>query len=94
MDIFGNFSKLVGDKGERKVGETSDFEYSLDSEGEEEKIGIDEGLKRVNLLWMRISLVAIFLIILIKIFLSQVVYGQISEELAKGNKIRPRVNLR
>ncbi|OGD62642.1 penicillin-binding protein 2 [Candidatus Berkelbacteria bacterium RIFOXYA2_FULL_43_10] len=91
MDIFGNFSKLVGDKGERKVGETSDFEYSLDSEGEEEKIGIDEGLKRVNLLWMRISLVAIFLIILIKIFLSQVVYGQISEELAKGNKIRPRV---
>jgi penicillin-binding protein 2 len=91
LDIFGNFSKLVGDRRERKVEEISDFEYSLSGEEKEEKIGIDEEPRRMSLLWMRIFLVAIFLVILAKIFLSQVVYGQISEDLAQGNKIRPRV---
>jgi penicillin-binding protein 2 len=87
MDIFGNFSNLLGDKRRRKIVEPAEFEYPQD---DGESLVVDEE-NRASVLWMKIGLVAIFLVILAKVFLSQVVYSKISADLAEGNKIRPRV---
>lgn len=92
MDIFGNFSKLKGDKNKRRIQHKAelDFSYSntvLNPIGEvEDKTSaakLSEGVKVILLLF--------FFILASRLFFLQVVKGESNQRLAEGNRIRPRI---
>ena len=91
MDIFGNFSKIINKKAtpHSKNIENEDFSYS--------DITL-EGMKKVEskesthfLFGTKLTVVFIFCLLLIKLFMLQVVSGESNKSLAEGNRIRPRV---
>lgn len=89
MDILGNQEKLKGDKKPRKVKESGNFDYSIfpDSSSNNQ----DAREKPRSLSWIKVAVVIFFAVMMGKLFLSQIVYGNYSKDLAEGNKIRPRV---
>lgn len=91
MDIFGNISNLPGDPGKRKVKAVADFEYNLSSETETERVVEDIETKKEGFKFAKILALLLFSGLFVKLFLSQIVYGRLAEDLALGNKIRPRV---
>jgi len=91
MDIFGNNKGLAGDKKIRKVNQREDSEYSLSvAESAQDNLGVNQRSQK-NITFLKATSVIIFIVILTKLFFSQVIYGKISEDLANGNKIRPKV---
>ena len=89
MDILGNQEKIKGDNKTRKVLESGDFDYSLILEGNSNDQDAKE--KPRSLSWLKVAVGVFFVIILGKLFLSQIVFGSYSKDLAEGNKIRPRI---
>lgn len=90
MDIFGNNENLVGDKKKRSINRKMELNFSYGfSDDENEQIADKKSTKSFWAVYGIVSFV--FCYIIIKLFFSQVVYGSSSEELAEGNKIRPRV---
>lgn len=91
MDIFGNFSKLKDDKEKRKVREYSDLEFSygeltsevVDKVDDKNHLGFTSHLK-----WLAIF---IFAGLILRLFAIQVVSGKVNQQLALGNRIRPRI---
>lgn len=92
MDIFGNFSKLRGDKDKRKVQskEELDFSYADTAlnpisqvEDKDAPSKIVSSLKAFVLLF--------FVILAARLFYIQVVKGESNQKLAEGNRIRPRL---
>ncbi len=90
MDIFGNSENLKGDKASRKVSSSSELNFSYGVGDDDKELVIDDNPKKSFWALYGASIL-IFAFIIIRLFLSQVVYGSDSEELAKGNKIRPRI---
>jgi len=90
MDIFGNFSRLAGDKKKRKVvrDRESDFQY-LDPilEGQAK---IEEPQEKKPFSYLKLIVVAIFLLLATKLFFLQVIGASESKNLALGNSVRPR----
>ncbi len=90
MDIFGNSENLRGEKTSRKVNRMAELNFSYGSgDNETEQIVDDNPQKSFWVLYG--ASILIFIFIIIRLFLSQVVYGSYSEEMAEGNKIRPRI---
>jgi len=90
VDIFGNSENLKGDKNSRKVGSTSLLNFSYGVGDDDKELVVDDNPKKSFWVLYGVS-VLIFIFIIIRLFLSQVVYGSDSEKMAEGNKIRPRI---
>jgi penicillin-binding protein 2 len=91
MDIFGNFSNLVGDKKKRKalVSNYSDFSYTdpvLEGQSKLER----RETKSERLPFSKFLILAVFIILCVKLFTLQVVDASKNQDLALGNSIRPR----
>ncbi len=89
MDIFGNQEKIEGDKKSRKVKESGSFDYSVFPDSNSKNQDAKEKPKSLG--WIKVAVALFFVVIVGKLFLSQIVYGNYSKDLAEGNKIRPRV---
>jgi len=89
MDIFGNQEKIKGDKKSRKVKESGGFDYSVFPDSNSKNQDATEKPKSLG--WIKVAVALFFVVIAGKLFLSQIVYGNYSKDLAEGNKIRPRV---
>lgn len=91
MDIFGNFGKLVGDKKIRKSPKSlrEEFDYA---DTVIEPIGKNESKSNFrSFLGTKAFLVLLFCVIILKLFQIQIVEGNLNENLALGNRVRPRV---
>lgn len=90
MDIFGNFSALIGEKRKRKVSlsEESDFQYQdVTLEGQSR---IEETQTSRLSIYLKLIILIIFIAIGSKLFYLQVINASKSFNLAEGNRIRPR----
>jgi len=90
MDIFGNFSALVGEKKKRKVSfsEESDFQYQdVTLEGQSR---IEETQTSRLSVYLKLIILIIFIALGSKLFYLQVTNASKSFNLAEGNRIRPR----
>jgi penicillin-binding protein 2 len=91
MDIFGNFSQLLGDKNKRTIRTQNDLEFSY-SEVTDESIGkVESKSSEQSFLLPKLISILIFSILVYRLFFVQVVHGDINQKLAEGNRIRPRV---
>lgn len=91
MDIFGNSNGLLGENKSRKVNKRSEFDYSFGVSGGS-SVHLDNNLaSQKSISFLKILSILIFAVIFTKLFYSQIVNGKLSEDLANGNKIRPRV---
>lgn len=90
MDIFGNSANLKGDSKKRKVRGRSDLEYQLVIEAETSHKIEEIEPKKEGFFWAKFFAIVLFLGLFSKLFLSQIIYGKVAEDLAQGNKIRPR----
>ncbi|MCL5410398.1 MAG: penicillin-binding protein 2 [Patescibacteria group bacterium] len=92
MDIFGNFSRLKGDKSKRHIQKKVELDYSysetvLDSVGKvEDKTSASKSSGS-----MKAMLLLFFCILCSRLFFLQVVQGESNQKLAEGNRIRPRI---
>lgn len=91
MDIFGNPTNLKGDSHRRKVKKRSELEYNLVMEAETDHRVEEMEPKKEGFFWAKALAALLFLGLFSKLFISQVIYGKVAEDLALGNKIRPRV---
>lgn len=91
MDIFGNFSSLLGDKNKRyaQKKEELDYSYSDLSQGSIGKIEKRDVSFPVSS--TKFFVVFLFCVLVFRLFYLQVVEGESNQKLAEGNKIRPRV---
>jgi len=91
VDIFGNFSKLKGDKETRKIAESDEREFSY-SKVAVPTMGKLENKSAVSslVLW-KIITVTIFCLLVGRLFVLTVVQKNANEKLAEGNRVRPRV---
>ncbi|MFA4996028.1 MAG: penicillin-binding protein 2 [Patescibacteria group bacterium] len=92
MDIFGNFSKLKGDKNKRRIHKKVELDYSysetvLNSVGKVE----DKSSASTSSGNMKALLLLFFCILGARLFFLQVVKGESNQKLAEGNRVRPRV---
>lgn len=89
MDIFGNRENLPGDKELRKINKKSELDFALLPEEKNESA--PEQKRHLRFTYLNIGIVIVFIIIIVKLFLNQIVMGSSLNEMAQGNKIRPRV---
>ena len=92
MDIFGNFSKLTGDRDKRKVQSKEELDFSYSETALEPISKVEDkdlsGKAAANL----IAIVVLFFFILsARLFYIQIVKGESNQKLAEGNSIRPRL---
>ncbi len=90
MDIFGNKKSLLGDLKPRKAKELREFDYNFVAEDEVIGQVVDDSQISQNFLYPKLLAGILFAGLFTKLFLSQIVYGKIADDLAQGNKIRPR----
>jgi len=92
MDIFGNFSKLNGDKRKRTVSRHNDeIEFSY-SDTHSDPLGKIENKSPLNYVSnLKILTFFIFFVLIFRLFTIQVAEGDANQKLAEGNRIRPRV---
>jgi penicillin-binding protein 2 len=91
MDIFGNFSSLKGDKNKRYVKNREELDFSY-SDSEKGLIGkIEKKDSNFPISFIQLFLILIFCGLVSRLFYLQVVQGKSNQDLADGNKIRPRV---
>jgi penicillin-binding protein 2 len=92
VDIFGNKSsdKIYGNRKPSK--KTDELEFSFVVENEEIGQRVEEQVSSdKNFRIPKYIAVVLFVILFAKLFMSQIIYGKVADDLAKGNKIRPRV---
>lgn len=90
LDIFGNL--IDEEEGEKvhKVNQDSPFEYAVKVENQS-GLTLAPRIKKRGFLLFKFFLVCIFILLIGKLFISQIVEGKILEKAALGNKIRPRI---
>lgn len=92
MDIFGNKSPDTSCKNRKPSKKTDELEFSFVVENEEigqrleEEVSSDKSFRIPKYI-----AIILFVILFAKLFMSQIIYGKVADDLAKGNKIRPRV---
>jgi penicillin-binding protein 2 len=90
FDIFGNSTTEEEGKKILKMDEESDLEYSLKVKSET-GMSLAPEVKKRGFLVFKILTAIVFMLIIGKLFVSQIVQGKILEKAAEGNKIRPRI---
>ena len=90
FDIFGNSTTEEEGKKILELDEESDLEYSLKVKSET-GMSLTPEVKKRGFLVFKILTAIIFMLIISKLFVSQIVQGEILEKAAEGNKIRPRI---
>lgn len=91
MDIFGNYAKFKGDKEKRKVREYSDLEFSYSDLATEAVDKVEEKNRPEATSYLKVLSVTIFIILILRLFMIQVVSGNANQKLALANRTRPRV---
>lgn len=92
MDIFGNKSSDGSSISQKSSKKTDDLEFSLIVENEDINQRLEEQLSSDKSFSIpRLIATTLFIILFAKLFMSQIIYGKVADDLAKGNKIRPRV---
>ncbi|MEI7791885.1 MAG: penicillin-binding protein 2 [Candidatus Berkelbacteria bacterium] len=91
MDIFGNFSFLRGDKEKRVIQETEDLEFSYSDVTNEAICKIEDRSGPKSVTALKVIVVLIFCAAVLRLFFIQVVEGEANQQLAEGNRIRPRI---
>lgn len=91
MDIFGNFSVLLGDRNKRysKTKKEENFVYtdtSLEPIAE-----IENKQQFFSIFAVKVFLILLFCVLIVRLFVMQVVQGESNQKLAEGNRIRPRI---
>lgn len=91
MDIFGNFSKFEGDKSKRKVAEHKELDFSY-ADTFADPVGKIESKTFSQSFWnYKFLIIAVFGIMILRLFFFQVVQGSAFQKMADGNRILPRV---
>jgi penicillin-binding protein 2 len=90
MDIFGNFSKLKGDKHKRRVAKQGYLNFSY-AETAIDPVGKIETKSSHSFFSLKVFVVFLFCVLVFRLFVLQVFEGQANQKLAEGNRIRPRV---
>ena len=91
MDIFGNFSKLIGDKDTRKIAESDEREFSYSKVAVATMGKMESRAETSSLTIWKIIAGLIFCVMIGRLFILTVVQKDANERLAEGNRIRPRV---
>lgn len=91
MDIFGNFSSLRGDKEKRIIQETEDLEFSYSDITNESICKIEDRSGPKSVTALKVLIAVIFCAAILRLFFIQVVEGETNQQLAEGNRIRPRL---
>ena len=90
FDIFGNSTTEEDGKKILKMDEESDLEYSLKVKSET-GMSLAPEVKKGGFFIFKILTALVFSLLIGKLFVSQIVQGEILEKAAEGNKIRPRI---
>lgn len=91
MDIFGNFSKLPGDRDKRKVHKKNELDFSY-AETVADPISKVEGKSQIKqVLAIKAVLVLLFCMLIFKFFMFQIINGANYQLVAEKNHIQPRV---
>ena len=91
MDIFGNFSKLTGDRRKRRVEKQGYLNYSYGDTAIEPIGKIETKTTGHSYFSLKVIVVFIFCVLIFKLFVIQVFEGEANRLLAEGNRIRPRI---
>lgn len=93
MDIFGNFSKLKGDKEKRQVRRKAELDFSYSDVALESVGAIDEKVEGNHLnIWPKIIVIVLFCVLALKTLTLVVPHGDWNPiDLAEGNRTRPRI---
>lgn len=91
MDIFGNFSKLKGDREKRRVQRKAELDFSYSEIMLEPVSEVSEKAETKKSFLLKTVIVFIFGILVFRLFSLQVAQGEANQKLAEGNRIRPRV---
>lgn len=91
MDIFGNFSKLKGDKKKRFVDRMKVAEFSYSDIAVEAVEKVEDKETGGSTLAVKAFLVLLFLSLIFRLFYLQVVQGERYQLKAESNRISPRV---
>jgi penicillin-binding protein 2 len=90
-DIFGNFSKLLGDNKKRKVEETFDSEFSYADTAIDPIGKVESKVKFNSFFLVKAIVIFAFCILVFKLFSIQIFEGSASLRSAEKQRIRPRV---
>ncbi|MEI6498567.1 MAG: penicillin-binding protein 2 [bacterium] len=91
MDIFGNFSKINTDRYRHNIKKKKELDFSF-SETVHESLGKVESKTVLGSFFsIKMVLLAVFCILIWRVFSLQIVDGQYNRNLAEGNRIRPRI---
>lgn len=90
MDIFGNFSKLVTDRNKRKVQREENLDYVYTDVTLEGIARVEDREQVFSIFFVKSSIILLFLILLFRLFVLQVVHGGDYQLKAEDNRIRPR----
>jgi len=92
VDILGNYSKLRGDKRKRRVARRQEIDFSYSQVALKTRGKIEPKQKLFSSLFsLKAVIVLLFCLLIFKIFSLQVVKGEVNQNLAEGNRIRPRL---
>lgn len=90
LDIFGNLSDEEEGQKTRKMSSDASFEYAIKVENKS-GMSLAPKIKKRGFLLFKIFTVCLFVLLVGKLFISQIVEGKVLERAALGNKIRPRI---
>jgi len=91
MDIFGNFSKLGGDRETRKVQSKAELDFSYADVAASPVGRLESADKPISLRIFQFVIILSFIFLSARLFSIQVTKGEINQKLAEGNRIRPRI---
>lgn len=90
FDIFGNSTTEEDGKKVLKVGQKSETEYLLEVQSGT-GMSLTPITRKHRFLFFQIAASLIFVLLISKLFVNQIVQGKLLEKAAEGNKIRPRI---
>jgi len=90
MDIFGNFSKLITDKKKRQVQREENLDYVYTDVTLEGIARVEDKEQVFSIFLVKASVILLFLVLLFRLFVLQVVHGGDYQLKAEDNRIRPR----
>lgn len=91
MDIFGNFSKLSGDKKRRRAEHKAELDFSYGDIALEPLCKTETKTISGHNFSAKALIVIIFCVLITRIFWLQVMEGAENQKMAEGNRIRPRL---
>lgn len=91
MDFLGNFSHLFGDKKKRFVKMREELDYSYQDITLEPIAKVEDKKLYFSIFTIKSFFVLVFCILFFRLFILQVIQGESNQNLAEGNRIRPRI---